>query len=64
MINRDYLKYEFIEDLHAVTINTDVKKLHVKSSEFVKIENEENELESELCRLRADIDSLKRMIGK
>jgi integrase len=64
MINPEDLKYEYIEHLPAVTISTDVKKLHVKSPEFVKIENEKNELKSELDRLRADIDSLKGMIGK
>ena len=64
MINPEDLKYEYIKHLPAITINTDVKKLHVKSPEFVKIENEKNELKSELDRLRADIDSLKCMIGK
>ena len=64
MINPEDLKYEYIEHLPAVTINTDVKKLHVKSPVFVKIENEKNELKSELDKLRADIDSLKGMIGK
>ena len=42
MINPEDLKYEYIEHLSAVTINTEVKKLHVKSAEFVKIENEKN----------------------
>lgn len=64
MINPEDLKYEHIEHLPAVTISTDVKKLHVKSPEFVKIKNEKNELKSELDMLRADIDSIKGMIGK
>ncbi|MCQ2970803.1 MAG: hypothetical protein MJ226_04390 [archaeon] len=64
MINTEDLKYEYIEHLPAITISTEVKKLHVKSPEFVKIENEKNELKSELDRLRADIGSLKGMIGK
>lgn len=64
MINPEDLKYKYIKHLQAVTTNTDVKKLHVKSPEFVKIENEKNELKSELDSLRADIDSLKGMIGK
>ena len=42
MINPEDLKYQYIEHLQAVTINTEVKKLHVKSPEFVKIENEKN----------------------
>ena len=37
---------------------------HVKSSEFIKIENEKNELMLELNRLKFDIESLKSMIGK
>lgn len=64
MINPEDLKYQYIEHLSAVTISTEVKKLHVKSQEFVKIENEKNELILELDRLRFDIDSLKSMIGK
>ena len=64
MINPEDLKYTYIEHLSAVTINTEVKKLHVKSPEFIKIENEKNELMLELDRLKFDIDSLKSMIGK
>lgn len=64
MINIEDLKYEYIEHLPAITISTEVKKLHVKSPEFVKIENEKSELKSELDRLRADIGSLKDIIGK
>ena len=64
MINPQYLKYYYIEHLHPVIINTEVKKLHIKSPEFVKIENEKNELMLELDRHRFDIDNLKSMIGK
>lgn len=39
MINTEDLKYEYIEHLPTITISTEVKKLHVKSPEFVKIEN-------------------------
>lgn len=42
MINPEDLKYQYIEHLQALTINTEVKKLHVKSPKFVKIENEKN----------------------
>lgn len=58
MINPDDLKYEYIKHLPAVTINEDVKKLHVKSPEFVKIENEKLELESELARVKSDLKNL------
>ena len=44
MINPENLKYEYIEHLPAVTINTEVKKLHVKSHEFFKIENKKTNL--------------------
>ena len=64
MINPEDLKYQYIEHLPAVTINTEVKKLHVKSPEFVKIENEKTELKLELDILKADINNLKSMIGK
>lgn len=64
MINPEDLKFQYIEHLPAVTINTEVKKLHVKSQEFVKIENEKTELKLELDILKADINNLKNMIGK
>lgn len=64
MINPKDLKYAYIKHLSAVIINTEVKKLHIKSSEFVKIENEKNELMLELDSLKFNIDSLKSMIGK
>ena len=64
MINPEDLKYQYIEHLQAVTINTEVKKLHVKSPEFVKIENEKNELMLELERLKFDINSPKSMVEK
>lgn len=64
MINPEDLKYKYIEHLPAVTINTEVKKLHIKSPEFVKIENEKTELKLELDLLKADINNLKSMIGK
>ena len=37
MTNPEDLKYQHIEHLLAVTINTGVKKLQVKSLEFVKL---------------------------
>lgn len=64
MINPEDLKYTYIEHLSAVTINTEVKRLYVKSPEFTKIENEKNELILELDRLKFDIDSLKSMMGE
>lgn len=54
----------YIEHLQAVTINIEGKKLHVKSQEFVKIENKKNELMLELYRLKFDFDTLKSMIWK
>ena len=46
MINPEDLKYQYPEHLPAVTISTEVKKLHVKSPEFIKIENEKNRTET------------------
>lgn len=64
MINPDDLKYEYIKHLSAVTINEDVKKLHIKSPEFIEIENEKLELESELARVKPDLKKLKKELEK
>ena len=43
MINPDDLKYEYIKHLPAITINTDVEKLSIKSPEYMQMEKENNE---------------------
>ena len=68
------LKYEYIKHLPAVTINQDVKKLAIKSPEFIELENKKNKLESEidvilrkvnnLEDMRKDLDGLKAKVGK
>ena len=60
MTNPDDLKYEYIKHLPAVTIMEDVKKLSIKSPEFVQIENENKELKTELDGIKADIQSIKK----
>ena len=52
MTNPDDLKYEYIRHLPAVTINTDVEKLSVKSPEFLEMEKENETLRSELNEMR------------
>lgn len=48
MTNPDDLKYEYIQHLPAVTINTDVEKLSVKSPQFIQMEKENEALKSEV----------------
>lgn len=58
MINPEDLKYEYIKHLPAVTIMEDVKKLSIKSPEFMQMENENNELKSELTAIKSEISDL------
>lgn len=60
MTNPEDLKYEYIKHLAAVTINTDVEKLSIKSPEFVQMENENKQLKSKLENIIADVDFLKK----
>lgn len=59
MINPEDLKYEYIKHLPAVTINEEVKKLSVKSPEFIQMENENQSLRSELGEMRKEMDDVK-----
>lgn len=43
MINPEDLKYEYIKHLPAITINTDVEKLSIKSPEYMQMEKEKKE---------------------
>ena len=61
MTNPEDLKYEYIQHLPAVTINTDVEKLSIKSPEFIQIENENKELKTKLDQIIADVDGLKKV---
>lgn len=55
MTNPEDLKYEYIKHLPALTINTDVKKLTLKSPEFLKMENENKEYKNKLDKLADDM---------
>lgn len=46
MTNPDDFKFEYIQHLPAVTINTDVETLSVKSPHFIQIEKENEALKS------------------
>lgn len=60
MTNPDNLKLEYIEHLPAISINKDVEKLYVKSSEFIRMESENKELKSELGKIKDDITNIKK----
>ena len=59
MTNLDDLKYEYIQHLPAVTINTDVEKLSVKSTHFIQMEKENEELKSEVGSMRNELEEMK-----
>ena len=58
MTNPEDLKYEYIQHLPAVTINQDVEKLSIKSPEFMQMESENKQLQTEIANIKADIASL------
>ena len=57
--NPDDLKYEHIQHLSAVTINTDVEKLSVKLSQFIQMEKENEALESEVGDMRNELEEMR-----
>ena len=61
MTNPEDLKYEYIKHLSAVTINEEVKKLSIKSPEFIQMENEKNKLETELDGIKEEMDDIRSM---
>lgn len=58
MTNPEDLKYEYIKHLPAVTINVDVENVSGKSSEITPMENETNELKTELDSIKAEVSDL------
>lgn len=58
MTNPEDLKYEYIKHLPAVTINTDVEKLSIKSPEYMQMEKENSEYKKQLDKLTNDIASI------
>ena len=63
MTNPEDLKYEYIQHLPAVTINTDVEKLSIKSPEFMQLERQNEDYKNQLDELKADIEGLKKIFG-
>ena len=59
MTNPDDLKYEYIQHLPAVTINTDVEKLSVKSPQFIQMEKENEALKSEVGDMRGELEEMR-----
>ena len=51
MENPKHLKEKYIQHLDCITINMDVNNLDIKSPEFVKLENENSTLKSELGKM-------------
>ena len=63
MTNPEDLKYEYISHLPAVTINEEVKKLSIKSPEFIQMENDKRKLETELDSIRQELNDIRSMKG-
>ena len=59
MTNPDDLKYEYIQHLPAVTINTDVEKLSIKSPQFIHMEKENEALKSEVGSMRNELEEVR-----
>ena len=59
MTNPDDLKYEYIQHLPAVTINTDVEKLSIKSPQFIQMEKENEALKSEVGSMRNELEEVR-----
>ena len=59
MTNPDDLKYEYIKHLPAVTINTDVEKLSIKSPQFIQMEKENESLRLEVGSMRNEIEEMR-----
>ncbi|WP_407431869.1 site-specific integrase [Methanobrevibacter sp.] len=58
MTNPEDLKYEYIKHLPAITINTDVKKLTIKSPEFMQLEKENEVYQNRIHKLESDVASI------
>lgn len=59
MTNPDDLKYEYIQHLPAVTVNTDVEKLSVKSPQFIQMEKENEALKSEVDDMKGELEEMR-----
>lgn len=57
--NISVVKYEYIQHLPTVTINTDVKKLSIRSPQFIQMEKENVELKSEVGSMRNELEEVR-----
>ena len=64
MTNPEDLKYEYIKHLPAITINTDVEKLSIKSPEYMQMERENNEYKQKVERMEANIANIMERLGQ
>lgn len=64
MTNPEDLKYEYIKHLPAITINTDVKKLSIKSPEYMRMEKENDEYKQKIERMEANMADIWERLGQ
>lgn len=60
-VNTDDLKTEYMKHLPALQISVDVKKVTVKSKEFLELENRNRELENKVDSILGVIDQLENL---
>ena len=53
------MKFEYIKHLPAVTINTDVEKLSIKSPQFIQMEKENESLRLEVGSMRNEMEEMR-----
>ena len=58
------LRQKYIAHMDAITINLDVNQIDIKSSEFVKLENENTTLKSELSKMDEIMERLSKLESK
>ena len=61
LTNPEDLKFEYIEHLPAVTINTDVEKLSIKSPQFIQMEKENESLRTDVGNMRKELEEMKEL---
>ena len=53
------MKFEYIKHLSAVTINTDVEKLSIKSPQFIQMEKENESLRLDVGSMRNEMEEMR-----
>lgn len=62
MVNPNDLKNEYIQHLPALSINQEVKKLTIKSPEYLKMEKENAEYKQRMDNLTNEVDYIKKEV--